>query len=105
MLAPTMIWDDALARTPDDEVYVDFYMWTPPCQDFSSAGKRKGIEGNRDVGKLIKRSLAHTKEKRPRLAIFENVPSLLSKHFRAVFMGIKSTLQNTIWTTSCTPAR
>ena len=86
--APTTIWDDALARTPDDDVCVGFYMWTPPCQDFSSAGKRKkGIEGNRDVGKLVKRSLAYIRKKRPRLAIFENVPSLLSKQVRAVFYG------------------
>ena len=58
-------------------------------QDFFSAGKRKGIECSRDVGKLIKHSLAYIKEKRPRLTIFENVPSLLSKQFRAVFTGIK----------------
>ena len=38
-------------------------------------------------------ALVYIKEKRPRLAIFENAPSLLSKQFRAVFIGIKSPLQ------------
>jgi len=58
------------------------YMWTPPCQDFSSAGHQNGLAGKRDVGKLLRCSLAYIKEKGPRLAIFENVPSLLAKRFR-----------------------
>ena len=83
---PVMLHPNILDRS--DEVAVDLYVWTPPCQDFSSAGKRAGVTGKRQVGNLISASLKYIKNKSPRVTVFENVPTLLSKKFVHVAKGI-----------------
>ena len=45
---PNVIFEDALERTPSEETYVDLYMWTPPCQDLSSLGKKQGTSGTKN---------------------------------------------------------
>ncbi len=47
-----------------------------PCQPFSNAGSRKGIEDNR--GTLFQTALDVVKELKPKAVIFENVRGLLS---------------------------
>ena len=56
----------------------DFDMLTggTPCQNFSIAGKREGISG--DKSKLVWEFIRCLKEKKPRYFIFENVKGLLS---------------------------
>jgi len=55
---------------------VDIIAFGSPCQDFSLAGKRKGLEGERSglfyqAGRIIR-------EVRPQLAVWENVPGVFS---------------------------
>lgn len=47
-----------------------------PCQPFSNAGNRKGVNDSR--GNLYKECLRVIKEKRPKVVVFENVRGLLS---------------------------
>lgn len=47
-----------------------------PCQPFSNAGNRKGVEDSR--GNLYKECLRVVKEKHPKVVVFENVRGLLS---------------------------
>ena len=90
---PKKIYPDMLARKPQEETEVDVYVWTPPCQDLSSAGKGAGFGGQRQTGKLVARSLAFIKRRRPRLTIMEEVPRILAKKFRAKLLGILMALK------------
>ena len=54
----------------------DCFIWGSPCPDFSVAGKRKGINGDR--GSLFFEGLRILRLKKPKTFIFENVQGLLS---------------------------
>ena len=41
---PAKFFDNVLLRAPETEDYVDVYVWGPPCQSFSTAGKNKGVQ-------------------------------------------------------------
>ena len=78
-----------------------------PCQDFSLAGKRKGLEGHRSS--LIEYAIDIISEKRPDLFIWENVKGAFSSNdsedFAAIVQAfaniggynIEWQLLNTIW--------
>ena len=85
---PTKIFTDILERTAEQEEPVDLYVTTPPCQDFSTAGKQTGRDGPRQTGALIKKSLQYVRSHKPRVVIFENVPAMLYKKFKPVLAGI-----------------
>jgi DNA-cytosine methyltransferase len=85
---PKNIFTDILERTAGQEEPVDLYVTTPPCQDFSSAGKQTGKDGPRHTGALIKKSLQYVRAHRPRVVIFENVLAMLQKKFKPVLAGI-----------------
>lgn len=55
---------------------LDIYMTSPPCQAFSTAGKRLGKEDRRGI--LFFNSHEFIQENKPRYFIFENVKGLLS---------------------------
>jgi len=67
---------DIRAITRDTAPTVDVLIGGPPCQDFSVAGKRAGMEGDR--GGMVWEYLRVADELRPRWLVFENVPGLLS---------------------------
>ena len=92
--APVKIFTDIMSRTKEDEEPVDVYFWTPPCQDVSSSGKRTGLQGPRQTGKLIKKSMSYIKVNRPRLTIFENVPAIMNAKFKYIPIGIKKALES-----------
>lgn len=54
----------------------DLIIWGSPCPDFSMAGKRAGIEGDR--GSLFWEGLRFLRNLKPKAFIFENVAGLLS---------------------------
>ena len=91
---PEKMFSNMLARKPDEEIEVDVYLWTPPCQDLSAAGTGAGFGGGQQTGKLVARSLKFIKRRRPRLAVMEEVPRILSKKYRAKLLGIVKTLKN-----------
>ncbi len=68
-------------NTPTEEITekygsLDIAMFSPPCQAFSLAGKRKGEDDNRGV--LFYNSHEFIQKNNPRYFIFENVKGLLS---------------------------
>ena len=86
---PAHTFSNILERTAAEETYADVYVWTPPCQDFSAGGKQEGVSGGRRTGDLIKKSMQFIKNKRPRLTVFENVPTLMTKKFARILKGIE----------------
>ncbi|MEV5940340.1 DNA cytosine methyltransferase [Streptomyces sp. NPDC051994] len=66
---------------------VDIYIGGYPCQPFSTAGKRKGIQDDRHIWPYIARALGVL---RPRLAVFENVAGHLSLGFDTVLADLAS---------------
>lgn len=61
---------------PGDIPDADLWTFGAPCQDFSVAGRRAGLEGDR--GNLFLYTLDLIEAKRPRYFLAENVPGLLS---------------------------
>ena len=81
---PKVLFEDITTRRPEEECDVDLYLWAPPCQSFSIAGKLHGVSGH---GKLMASSIKYIRRKRPRANAMENVASLASRRFRAVLQG------------------
>lgn len=54
----------------------DILMGGPPCQDFSSSGKRAGLCGTR--GRMFHELIRIAREKQPKLLLIENVKGLLN---------------------------
>lgn len=63
-----------------------------PCQDFSLAGKRKGMEGNRSI--LILEAIRLIEECRPDFFIWENVKGTFSSNNRQDFAAILQAFTN-----------
>jgi len=55
---------------------IDLLVGGTPCQSFSQAGERKGLEDDR--GNLVLNFLKIAREKQPRWIVWENVPGVLS---------------------------
>ena len=68
----------------------DIWTFGAPCQDFSIAGKREGMEGERSSLVLeVFRLVRETKEEnRPKYLIYENVKGMLSSNGGRDFLGI-----------------
>jgi len=82
-------------RTMDGTQYngkVDLVAFGFPCQDYSIAGKRAGLEGQR--GTLFYDGARIIKEARPRYFIAENVKGLLSSNGGKDFETIMDILRN-----------
>ena len=67
---------DVTRIDPDAVEPVDLVVFGSPCQDFSAAGQRRGLDGER--GNLTLAALRLVAKLRPRWLVFENVPGLLS---------------------------
>ena len=68
----------------------DCWCFGAPCQDFSIAGKRKGLRGDRSsLIREVFRILAETREEdKPEWLIYENVKGMLSSNRGFDFLGI-----------------
>ena len=71
---------------------VDLYVAGPPCQSWSTMGKRAGLADMKGRGIVFYSCLTYVKTKRPRVAVFENVAGLKS-HFAREFLDILSCLE------------
>ena len=78
---PRVFYPDIKEREPSDPPKVDLYVFSAPCGPFSSAGLQQGLYDLKERGDLIFYSLMYIKEKRPAMALSENVAGLVS--FRA----------------------
>jgi DNA (cytosine-5)-methyltransferase 1 len=70
---------------------IDLFVYSPPCQAFSVAGKMMGVEDKRGV--LFFDSLRIIQEKQPKIAIMENVKGLITKKFKETFTSILKELE------------
>lgn len=68
----------------------DLLVYSPPCQSYSTAGKRKGLEDVR--GTLFYNALEVIQRKKPKYAIMENVANL-SKSFKDEFSDMLKALE------------
>jgi DNA (cytosine-5)-methyltransferase 1 len=71
---------------------IDLITFGSPCQDFSLAGKRKGLEGKRSS--LISEAIRLIREKRPRVFVWENVKGTFSSNNRRDFAAILQAFTN-----------
>jgi len=71
---------------------IDIITFGSPCQDFSLAGKRKGMEGDRSS--LILEAIRLIEECRPRFFIWENVKGTFSSNNREDFAAILQAFTN-----------
>jgi len=84
-LGPFPVWDDV--RTFDGKPWrgkVDVVSAGFPCQPFSTAGKRLGEDDDRNMWPQTARILS---EVRPRFALLENVPGLISTPYWGTVIG------------------
>jgi DNA (cytosine-5)-methyltransferase 1 len=70
----------------EDLPAIDLITFGSPCQDFSLAGKRQGMAGQRSS--LILEAIRLIKEKRPRVFIWENVKGTFSSNSGEDFAAI-----------------
>ena len=82
-------WDIREVRA-DELPQSDLWTFGAPCQDFSIAGKRKGMDGERSsLIREIFRLIEETKEEnRPTWLLYENVKGMLSSNGGRDFLGI-----------------
>ena len=71
---------------------IDIITFGSPCQDFSLAGKRKGMQGNKSS--LISEAIRLISECRPRFFIWENVKGTFSSNNSNDFWSIIQTFAN-----------
>ena len=76
------IYDDIITLRTDELPTVDIIAGGPPCQDFSVAGKRKGLEGSRGILSIV--YWQKISEIRPKYVIMENVTGILDKGLLSV---------------------
>lgn len=71
---------------------IDLITFGSPCQDFSLAGKRKGMQGNRSS--LISEAIRLISECRPNLFVWENVKGTFSSNNGEDFWAIIQAFAN-----------
>ena len=87
---PKHLFNDAADKKPVGLPQVDVYACGWPCQSFSKAGQKRGIEDTR--GTVVLSLLQYIRTHTPSSFIIENVPNLVSQ-FTEVFDGILEDLQ------------
>lgn len=88
---PKYLYGDITERDSSDLPDIDLYVCGFPCQPFSHAGKRKGMEDKR--GNIFWTCLDVIKTKKPKYFILENVPGLMTHNGGNTW--------NTIWSSLC----
>ena len=81
---------DLTKLTPDDLPYFDVAAYTPPCQSYSYAGERKGLDDMR--GTVAFYILKLLQAPRPKIHVMENVKGLLTDDDGRTFETLVSAL-------------
>ena len=88
---PATWYDDISSRCHSTAEGADIYVAGPPCQPFSSAGRRRGTSDVR--GRIILDVMAYVVTAKPSAVLLENVAGMLHRKFRGVYQWIKSVLK------------
>ena len=83
---------DITTIQPADIAGADIITFGSPCQDFSLAGRREGLKGNKSS--LIKKAIALIDCIRPSVFVWENVKGAFSSNARADFWAIIQAFAN-----------
>lgn len=75
---------------PNDLDDIDVFVYSPPCQSFSVAGKQEGVKDPR--GQLFYDALPIIQIKQPKYALMENVRGLTGKKFEELFADMLNEL-------------
>jgi DNA (cytosine-5)-methyltransferase 1 len=75
--APDHLYKDITQRNPHKTPPVDFHIAGFPCQPFSYAGKRQGLEDEKGRGQICHYIAEYIEAQRPRVFILENVKGLI----------------------------
>lgn len=91
------IWDDVRTLSGEMLPEVDIIFGGFPCQDISTAGNGKGLEGERsglffEIRRLVS-------ELRPRFVFLENVPAISVRGLDRILLEFTSLGYDTRWTT------
>lgn len=72
--------EDITGVQPYDVPDADIWCFGAPCQDFSIAGRRRGLEGDKSilVREIFRLLRGRRKEDRPKYIVYENVRGMLS---------------------------
>lgn len=74
---------DITKANPKELEDIDVFVYSPPCQSYSVAGKRLGLDDPRGV--LFYDALKIIREKKPKYALMENVKGLTTGKFKNIF--------------------
>lgn len=77
---PEIIYEDITTRNHSELPDIDLYVCGFPCQSFSAAGKRKGMDDPR--GLIMNHCIEVIKQKQPKIFVLENV-----KNFKHIDKG------------------
>lgn len=89
--SPKVMYEDIFKRNVKDLPDIDMYVCGFPCQPFSLAGNREGM--NIKNGQIFFECLQVIKTKRPKIFVLENVKGLLSANEGETFKMIISSLK------------
>ena len=91
---PERFYNDVSGRSPSELEYCDLYVTTPPCQAWSSAGQRRGLQDSEGRGIVLQESVRYVQAMKPRVVCLENVKGMMSKKFLPVFKGVKKAMRS-----------
>jgi hypothetical protein len=99
---PGVFYPSVKGRSSRDMPETDLYIFSPPCQAFSAAGLKQGIDDLKDRGDLIFYALDYVRCKRPAALICENVPDFATNsRFKHLLQLVVSSLEgwgySTLW--------
>jgi len=84
-------YGDISKINPKELPEVDIIMTSPPCQAYSNAGLKKGMEDDR--GKILLETFKIIEFQKPKIVIFENVPNIKTINNGKVFDFICKTFE------------
>ena len=90
----TIVYHDVTKRNNADAPYVDIFCTGAPCQPWSNAGDKQGVDDEKGRGVVLFHSLEYVRCKRPRAVLLENVKGLTEGANKDILATVVSTLQD-----------
>ena len=90
---PKRFFEDITIRDPFAAPPCDLYVAGFPCQPFSRAGLRQGVDDVKGRGTIFEHILSYLRAHRPRAVILENVAGLKDKVFADTFKEMLNVLR------------
>ena len=89
-----IVYHDITKRDNTQAPYVDVFITGAPCQAWSQAGLKLGLEDTRHRGVVIFHSIEYVRCKRPRVVLIENVKGLMCGDHKPIFEDILGVLKD-----------